>query len=234
MKISRRALIKLVALTASAKLGAVSNDPERFNSGYSEIDRGVQGILDFLTNLFRLDGDWTPDFRFFDDQGQPNAYASDPILGFRRPEIMIGRGTVSESIRVSSGEFGGALTGVFAHEFAHVFQLKGGIRNRLLIDDCMGSRRLVETHADFLAGWALPQAWWITKLDDLKVAAAQFYALGDMQFEAQGHHGTSLQRQSIMAAGYTWGLTSPHDPDKASEYGEAVLRDLFPQWFMTK
>jgi hypothetical protein len=231
--ISRRTLLKAIMMAAAAPTGIAlaADDPKRYKSGYGVVDNGVRRTLEYLSRIFRLENEWIPDFSFFDDGDEANSYAEDPIIGFRRPHVKIGKGAVAETMLVSQGDFGAALTGIFAHEFAHVYQLKAGYRAQLLAKDGIGSHRLVETHADFLAGWALPQAWWITKISDLRVAAEQFFALGDIQFEAQGHHGTSLQRQSIMASGYTWGLASPGDPDKAAERGLNVLSDLFPQWF---
>jgi hypothetical protein len=232
---SRRALLSASAMALVAYVGAAYGggtvvDLDKHKSGYANVDDGVKKALICLSQIFSLEGDWLPDFSFFDDGDKPNSFTEDPIHG-RRPHIKIGRGAVAEAMKVSQGDFGAALTGIFAHEFAHVYQLKEGYRVKLLKRDSMGSRRLVETHADFLAGWALPQAWWIKEVSDLRVAAEQFFALGDIHFEATGHHGSSLQRQTIMASGYTWGLASPGDPFKAAERGLSVLADLFPHWF---
>jgi hypothetical protein len=232
--ISRRALLGAIPLGTLANVSLAAADPDRFSSGDAQVDNGVRPTLEFLSRIFELEGDWLPDFSFYDDGSTPNSHAEDPIIGFRRPHVKIGRGAVAEAMEVAHGDFGAALTAVFAHEFAHVYQLKAGFRNQLLSMDSIGSYRLVETHADFLAGWALPQAWWITQVDDLRVAAEQFFALGDIQTDTHGHHGTSLQRQTIMAAGYTWGLAGLGNPYKAAERGEEVLRDLFPQWIRSK
>src|SRR5262249_35440578 len=99
--------------------------------------------------------------------------------------VKIGRGAIKEAMKVSNGDFGAALTGVFAYEFAHVYQMSRGLTKHLLELDAEGSARLVETHADFLGGWALPQAWWITQVSDLHVAE-QFFALGEIQTDVSG------------------------------------------------
>ncbi|MGH0275920.1 hypothetical protein NKZ35_25380 [Sinorhizobium meliloti] len=229
-RLSRRNLL-LASFLAAGTSGVTAKSHDRFSSGFRQIDDGVLPTLEFLSRVFRLEGDWLPDFSFFDDGERADARAEDPIPGFTRMHVKIGRRAVAETIKISSGDFGAALTGVFAHEFGHVYQYKKGYRKRLLDMDANASVRLVEIHSDFLAGWTLPQAWWIRKVSDLRVAAEQFFELGDIQFEAQGHHGTSLQRQTLMAAGYTWGLSSPDNPDKAAERGLAVIKDLFPQWF---
>jgi hypothetical protein len=218
---------------------AIANgDPERFKSGNTEVDSGTRPTLEFLSRLFQLDGDWLPDFSFFDDGNTANSFAVIPIIGdsgpLTRPQVKIGRRLVAETLRVAQGNYGAALTAIFAHEFAHLHQMKSGYNITLTAMDSQSSLRLVESHADFLAGWALPQAFWITQVADLGVAAKQFYALGDMNFEIGSHHGTSIQRQSIMASGYTWGLINPGDSNAASERGLAVLLDLFPQWFRSK
>lgn len=223
-------------MVAVARAAVAAEDPERFRSGYSKIDDGVRPALECFCRVFRLDGDWLPDFSFYDDGDVPNSRADGPgpFPGLRRPHIWIGRGAVAEAVRVSNGNFGAALTGVLAHEFAHLRQMRSGVDRDLRNLDDLGALRLVELHADFLAGWALPQAWWITKIGDLGVAAQQFFALGDVDLNSHVHHGTSLQRQTIMAAGYTWGLISPGEPDTAVTRGQDVLKDLFPHWFRTK
>jgi hypothetical protein len=212
-----------------------TGDLSRFQSGITEIDRGVQPALKFFSSLFELSDEWLPDFAFYDDAGTANAQVTDPIIGssgpLTRPELKVGRNLVKETLRVAKGNYNGALTAIFAHEFSHIFQLKNGFRSKLLSADSQSSTRLIEAHADFLAGWALPQAWWITKVDDLAAAARQFYQMGDLRFESTAAHGSSAQRQAIMASGYAWGLISPGNPNDAADRGLATLHDLFPQWF---
>src|SRR5829696_1357551 len=196
--ITRRRLLGTITCAAITPAHAAEN-PNRFKSGYQVVDDGVRPTLEFLSRVFRLGGDWLPDFSFFDEGSKPNSFAEAPIIGFRRPHVKIGRAAVSEAMKLSNGNFGAALTGVFGHEFAHVYQMSRALTRQLLDWDSDGSVRLVETHADFLGGWALPQAWWITQVSDLHVAAEQFFALGDLQTNTHGHHGSSLQRQAIMA-----------------------------------
>ena len=231
MAISRRSAIALTFVPVSS---AAEEVDQKFRSGFDEIDLGVRPTLDFLVRLFDISGPWMPDFAFFDDGPTGNAFASLPIVGvtgpITRPQIKIGRTLVGNIVKKEKHSYGAALTGVFAHEFAHIYQMKSEYQAKLLSMDSASSTRLLECHADFLAGWALPQAYWITKVADLALAANQFYQLGDIDFEAQGHHGTSLQRQSIMASGYTWGLIGPSNVDAAAARGFAVLQDLFPQW----
>jgi hypothetical protein len=206
-----------------------------FESGYPEIDKGVQPTLAFLSRVFKLEADWVPDFRFFDDGQLPNAFASEPIIGtigvLVRPAIRVGRKLVAEALSVTNGDYGAALTGIFAHEFAHLFQMKSRYMDQLLQLDAQSTTLLVECHADFLAGWAVPQAFWITRVEDFGVAARQFYALGEVKIEPDADHGSRIQRQSIMASGYTWGLIAPGNPDDAAARGIEVLRDLFPGWY---
>lgn len=233
--VTRRTMLRAMACAAAGPGKAfAADDVNRFESGFKIVDDGVRPTLEFLCRVFRLEDDWLPDFSFYDDGDEANALVEDPILGFRRMHVKIGRHAVAETMKIANGDFGGALTGVFAHEFGHVYQYKNRYRKQLDDADALGSVRLREIHADFLAGWALPQAYWITKVSDLHVAAEQFFALGDIRIKSHGHHGTSLQRQTVMAAGYTWGLASPDDPDKAAERGVAVMKDLFPQWFKSR
>jgi hypothetical protein len=235
LQMSRRSLLSAISFAMLTDALVANDDQDIFQSGNSEVDKGVRPTLEFLSRLFGLTDAWLPDFSFINDGDSPNSFAVIPIVGdsgpLTRPQIKIGRGLVAEIIKSANGDFGAALTGVFAHEFAHLHQMKSGYRTQLTAKDIQSSQRLLECHADFLAGWALPQAFWITQVSDLAIAAKQFYALGDMDFELGSHHGSHLQRQSIMASGYTFGLISPNDPDAAAERGLTVLFDLFPQWF---
>ena len=232
MKISRRELLGAIPVIAVGGTAMAADDPEKHTSGIQAVDDGAREAIEFLSGVFRLDGDWTPDFSFYDDGKEPNSRADQPIAGVRRPHVKIGRTLVAEFVKLSHGNYGAALTGVFGHEFAHVYQMKTEVIGGLLAKDSLGTVRLVEIHADFLAGWAFPQAWWVKgNVENLRVAAEYFHSMGDLQTHVREHHGTHLQRQTIMAAGYTWGLSSPGDPDGASARGLAVMTDLFPQWF---
>ena len=236
-RISRRSLFETLSLTTFAwSVSGGADGADRFESGNGEVDRGARKTIIYLCRIFGLEGDWQPNFRFYDEEEQiGNARAALPIRGptglLSRPGIEIGRKLVAETLKNTSGDYGAALTGILAHEFSHVYQTKSGYDQKLDALDINASARLVEMHADFLAGWALPQAWWIVRASDLGSAARQFNELGDMRFEAGMHHGSSIQRQTVMAAGYAWGLTNPGDPDAAAERGLAVLKDLFPHWF---
>jgi hypothetical protein len=232
MMISRRHAFTLPFAAAAAS--AAGENDLRFHSGNHEVDLGVRPTIDFLVQLFDIRDPWLPDFAFIDDGAIVNAFASTPQIGvtgpLTRPAIRVGRKLVQTIITKADGNYGAALTGVFAHEFAHIYQMKTNYKSTLESADSASSTRLLECHADFLAGWALPQAKWITEMADLGLAAKQFYELGDIDFEAQAHHGTGLQRQSIMASGFSWGLIRPDDVDAAAAQGLAVLKDLFPQW----
>lgn len=234
--ISRRSLLEAFPLLAAVEFVHAEDDPLKFTSGNADVDKGTRKTIIRLCEIYKLDGSWRPDFRFYDEEEpKGNAVAYPPVRGAKdllsHPKVKIGRRLVAEALKVTSGDYGAALTGVFAHEFSHVRQMKSGYKERLEALDINGEARLKEMHADFLAGWALPQSWWITKVSDLGSAARQFYELGDMDFEAGGHHGSSIQRQTVMAAGYAWGLTNPGNTDAAEERGLAVLEDLFPHWF---
>jgi hypothetical protein len=230
----RTMLLASAALAIRGGASAANDDP--YKSGDDDVDAGLHETLEYFTNLFQLTGDWVPDFAFFDDGKQPNSFAEKPLIGadgslLRRPRVRVGRTLVETILASQKAGPGAALSAVFGHEFAHVYQMRTGVADSLAAVDAEASNRLIESHADFLAGWSLPQAFWINDVNDIAVAASQFYALGDLEFEAVGHHGTPFQRQTIMASGFSWGLLTPAHVNVASARGTALLKDLFPAWF---
>lgn len=114
------------------------------------------------------------------------------------------------------------LTGLLSHEFCHVYQLRNdceldfnafgedtfGVKRgpcfTNLITD--GSKRILELHSDFMAGWVM------ARLDLLTTSTfggytKRIFADGDYNFTLIDHHGTPRERLNAMANGFMFGRT---------------------------
>ena len=137
---------------------------------------------------------------YFVDQ-PPNAMATPEIANSLGPDgtILFGQNMLVQQL--SRDPTGATLVAVMAHEFAHIAQFRGGVREP-------GKR--TELHADFMAGWYLNlrgrYAW-----TNLSPALRLFYELGDYQFNSPSHHGTPQERMSAAQAGFNSGAQSALD-----------------------
>lgn len=214
------------------------NDPDRFKADIDFIDKdpsSLRTVLERLHELLGIDSTWLPHFTFFDDAKEGNACVSEPIQGIRtrRPPILaIGRNLAKIAGEIDAQAHGGALTGLLAHEIAHLFQMQNRYVEQLSPErDKRGTVRLLEIHADYLAGWCLPQTYWTAgSLSALRTNATQFFKLGDINFMNRDHHGTQYQRQSAMAAGFVRGLTHPSDHKGAGQSGLEFIGEVFHDW----
>jgi hypothetical protein len=124
------------------------------------------------------------------------------------------------------------LTGLLSHEFCHVYQLRNdcmidfnniesmGLKRRqcfanLVLKD--GSKKFLELHSDFMAGWTL------ARLNLLTTAtfggfAKEIFADGDYYYNDNDHHGTPRERLNAMADGFLFGRTGDVLGYYASQY----------------
>lgn len=92
------------------------------------------------------------------------------------------------------------ISGIYAHETAHIFQDAHGVIGSL-VDQCKFGNKMLELHADYLAGAYM--AWReqnkpVSAVD----AASMFFSLGDEQYHRHDHHGTPKERFLAFATGY--------------------------------
>ena len=109
-------------------------------------------------------------------------------------------------------EYGGAaIAGIAAHEGAHVVQF----RSRSLSERLKGPTvKLIELHADFLAGYYFSRTGRTEK--SLVTFGESLFSKGDYEFNDRQHHGTPQQRVAAMRGGYAAGR---HDLNEALERG---------------
>ena len=133
--------------------GEFKPDPSLISnkSGVASIDAGFQGERNVLDYCFRFTGSdgvrdfGRPSFSFYDDMNSPLG-AKAVRGGPAGCHIYFGLGLISAVMRDNPSEWEGIISGFLAHEWAHAFQYRSALDERLF---------LWETHADYLAGWYL-------------------------------------------------------------------------------
>lgn len=102
------------------------------------------------------------------------------------------------------------LYGIFAHELAHVFQIKKKFYTRML-NVKNEPKKYIELHADYMAGQALH--WFAQERPEVpKEVALMFYGYGDPHVGSSHHHGTHAERLISFAAGYHQFDIAEHTP----------------------
>jgi hypothetical protein len=120
-----------------------------FTSGDRETDHRLGRALLRLAQVF----DVHPGCGFFDDGRQPNARAvpKSTVPG-TEGTVLFGQSLFRKTMALNDD--GMAVLAVFAHEFGHIAQFRTRVHDTLR--DGYPTAKLVELHADFLAGfyWA--------------------------------------------------------------------------------
>ncbi len=197
---------------AAAISSALSSRSE--HSGNPRLDASLGEILAEMADILAV----RPRFAFYQDGGLPNAVAlpaSDYAGSFGT--VLFGLTMLSRVDTMTHGDL--FVQAVCAHEFAHVRQYRTPFFARL---DRPNSVRLVELHADFLAGYylgRLPQSF---GADALVALGRAWETLGDSQFTRREHHGTPEERIAAIEAGFVRGQQRM-GIDQAAEAGARYL-----------
>lgn len=193
--------------------------PEQFQifstSGRDDIDRALIAELRRMLAIFPID----PGFKYINDI-QPNAFAAqESRVSGTSGTVYIGLNLINSEFRRSNSG-GVAVAGICAHECGHIYQYATGWISRL----SSNTARLVELHADFLAGFYFGRDG-ARSNDSITSFADSLFSRGDYNFNDPSHHGTPNQRVSAMRAGYSVGLTNV-SITTAAERGAEVVRSL--------
>jgi hypothetical protein len=184
-------------------VGALSDTTSR--SGNGQLDRALIAEVKKLDQVFQIN----PGYRFLRDGNRPNAYATpDSHVSGTSGTILFGLTLMSNELGTEYG--GAAVAGIAAHEGAHILQFRSPALHRRLNGPTV---RLIELHADFLAGYYFARTGRTER--SLVVFGESLFAKGDYEFNDRQHHGTPQQRVASMRAGYS---------NKAYELNEAVER----------
>lgn len=166
------------------------------SSGNREFDYALAQTLSLLADSFRV----LPGFSYFDDQQGANAYATTARrLARADGSVLFGKRLFIRLMGLQEHP-DVALTAVCAHEFAHIYQFKTGIAQRLRAGQPTVKR--MELHADYLAGYFAG----VRKLQRPSYPAAVFattqHSIGDNRVDHPEHHGTPDERAGAVVRGY--------------------------------
>jgi hypothetical protein len=172
------------------RLGSLSDHTAR--SGNAQLDRALIAEVRKLDETFEIN----PGYRFLRDGNRPNAYATnETFVDGTSGTVLFGLTLLQNELRTEYG--GAAIAGIAAHEGAHVIQFTSPDLYRRLEGPTV---RLIELHADFLAGYYFSRTGRTEK--SLVTFGESLFAKGDYEFNDRQHHGTPQQRVSAMRAGY--------------------------------
>jgi hypothetical protein len=166
------------------------------SSNDKEVDQICAGAERDLRREFRV----SPHTWFYDDGAHPNAFATWLLRsGFK------GDGTVCLGIRYIkqatrrnelNRQWKTRLTGIMAHEWAHIVQFNRGHRV---------PGKFTELHADFLAGWFLGRTTSARPGSPDQQRADGLYrfgGMGDFEYSNPQHHGTPGERAGAITKGF--------------------------------
>lgn len=209
-----------IVLCASAKNGAPGEGRRLMTSGDSNLDRILAAELITQSKFYGK----RPAFMLYAGSDH-NAFAT------TRTEMAGTQGSILYNLEflkshLLSTEWGGAVvSGIIAHEFAHIFQFFTDYMTRLA--SLHKTVKFQELHADFLSGFYMGRKHSASpiKLDDY---FDKFYELGDYKFDSKDHHGTRAERYFAIKAGYNLSLGNRgKDVHFAAAQGEAFLKEYF-------
>ncbi len=207
-------------LCAAADQGAPEEGDILDSSGDPNLDRILAAEMITQSKFFGL----RPAFLLYNGANE-NALAT--------PTTVIDRtqGTILYNLpflkkQLLSTEWGGTVvSGVIAHEFAHIFQFHSEYLSRL--EELHQTVKFLELHADFLSAFYMGRKHVSSPLK-LNDYFDEFYNLGDYEFDRKDHHGTKAERYFATKAGYNLALGNPgRDIRFAAAQGETFLKEYF-------
>ncbi len=189
-------------------------------SGNPDLDRSISLELSHVAKSLKV----FPGFGFYDDADGPNAFAiDDSVIPNTQGTVIFGKQLLSDELtKRSSG--GLAIAGIIAHEFAHIYQYQSGLDR--VLGRLQKTNKLIELHADYLAGYYLGLKRLTNSENDIKVFLDALYLRGDTHFNSPTHHGTPFERKQVMLEGYKIGLTNNTDVHQVAEMGMELVKGM--------
>ena len=194
------------------------------SSGNKNLDRSLNLELQYIAKSFSV----FPGFCFFNDKNGKNAFAiPETIIKKKgtRGTVIFGKGLLFNELKAH--KWGGlAIAGIIAHEFAHIYQFQhANLYANLTQHQKTG--KLVELHADYLAGYYLGLKRLRTpKGIDITAFADSLYIKGDNFFNSPDHHGTPKERMKVMIEGYKKGLKNNRNIDDIAKKGLVFIKNI--------
>ena len=121
---------------------------------------------------------------------------------------------------------GVSLMGIIAHEFGHIVQFfEQGVHDDLSKGE--STVRLIELHADFLAGFYAGRRKASRRHLDADGLGDSFVAIGDYHAKHQKHHGTPQERLKALTEGFKLGKRNQETTiEEAVEKGVRAVRRI--------
>jgi hypothetical protein len=150
----------------------------------------------------------------------------DTFVSDTRGMVLLGKALLFRELHEKNrrGWGGLAVTGVMAHEFAHIYQFFNGYEERL--GKPGGTVEVIELHADFLAGYHLGLRRREGEQMDIGAAMDLIYALGDENERSPQHHGRPRERQRALREGYRLGAQEGLPIDEAADVGARYVAQI--------
>jgi hypothetical protein len=176
----------------------------QLSSGDSRIDRSFGALLADIAARFRV----RPGFAFYDDSAGPNALAL-PTTFFpgTTGTVLFGKTLLGLGLGLADPEEL-LVVSVCAHEFGHVVQNSTSLHNRLAIGQA--TARLLELHADFLAGFYLAVRGSEYRPQQMVELGQNWEKLGDSNYTNPQHHGEPIERLRAIEQGFLVGSGRPN------------------------
>lgn len=192
------------------------------STGNRTIDRAIGTTLTRISDLF----DVHPGFGFYDDEDDPNAFATEiTALGGTRGTVGFGYTLLEEQIeKHPSGISVMGIMGIIAHEFGHIVQFSPDVRSEL--QKVQPTLRLKELHADFLAGFYAGRRRLSHMNMDTDGLGDAFLALGNFNTRSPEHHGTGEERLEALIQGFQLGKQGESTINDAVEEGIQAVRRI--------
>jgi predicted metalloprotease len=113
--------------------------------------------------------------------------------------VLFGRAMLKKALAdTANGDM--FVMGICAHEFGHIVQYSSGVRTRLTANQQTG--KLLELHADFLAGHYIGLRNEKYSPSELVALGRSWQGIGDTAYTDPTHHGTPEERLSAMEQGF--------------------------------
>lgn len=190
-------------------------------SGDQALDRALGRALVHISQEFEI----YPGFTFYDDQDAPNALAAPfTLLQDTTGTVLFGVNLLHAQIDAHpDGDI--AVLGICAHEFGHIVQFFSPHYRQLR--KAHRTVKLVELHADFLAGYFVARRR--ERFPDMRLQGLgeAWEAMGDIAYNDPKHHGTSQERLKAIERGYFWGRDTAGGVRDAAQAGAGYVKETF-------
>lgn len=208
----------------AARVQEIKGGVYRTSTGDAKLDATVSAVLFRAARAYSLSRNAYPAFRFIPpgaaggDGFADDGVSMDPST---KGIVALGLGLLKE---FQSDDFGIIAFEVIAgHEFGHIFQTRNQYVEPLLAG-ADGKAKLVELHADFLAGWFMSRRGQLP-VEILRYVVDALFSRGDDLVGEPEHHGTKAERFAAVLQGYLRG-TATDSPEGAAANGLAYLREV--------